>query len=72
MEINKISVECEFVKNLGNYQSVKLRAGAEASLEKDEPYKKAYDNLWKIIGDEISNQLKLFGNDDKTVKKGLK
>lgn len=70
MEIRKISVECEFVKNLGNYQSVKLRAGAEALLAEGEGHKKAYTELWKIVGDEIGAQLKNF-EPEKTVKKGL-
>jgi ribosomal protein S4E len=69
----EISVNAKFVKNLGNYQSFTAEAGATLVLEDGDNIKSVYDVAWDTVGDQISEQLKMFEEDTKGgVKKGLK
>jgi hypothetical protein len=46
MKITKITVNVGQVFNLGNYQSARIEAGAEATIEEGEDPKPAYEKLY--------------------------
>lgn len=70
--IKSISVECAFTKSLPNYQNVKPTAGVVIELEDGDNVKDVFKKAWDMVGDEIMEQVKLFSEDTKTVKKGIR
>jgi len=60
MRIKEINVECKFLKALPNYQNVTFTAGCSAEISETEDYKKCFQKLWDICGEQINEQLKLF------------
>lgn len=73
MKVNQISVLVGYTKNLGNYESLRLDAGVTVEVEEGENEKKAYKKAWDLAGEQISEQLALFGEEKKSgVHKGLK
>jgi hypothetical protein len=70
-KVKTINVEASFTKNLGNYQSVRIVAGATVELQEGESVKKIYDDAWDMVGKEMHEQLSLFDEDKKPgVKRG--
>ena len=54
---NSIWVSMDITKNLGNYENIKLGAGA-VQTGVDPKDKKAWDELWNVVDDQISAKLK--------------
>jgi len=46
MKVTKITVNVGQVFNLGNYQSARVEAGAEATIEEGEEVKTGYEKLY--------------------------
>lgn len=69
--VKEIYVEASFTKNLGNYQSFKPTAGVLITVEPEEDINEVFAKGWDIVGDQVEAQLKLFEEEQKTLKKGL-
>lgn len=65
MKITKVNVEVSYLKALPNYENVRITAGAEVMVEEGENYKEVYESAWKIAGNEVGEQLKLFSKQGK-------
>lgn len=69
----EIYCEASFTKNLGNYQSVKISAGVKLELSDKDEVRKVYEEGWDLVGDQVSQQLALFEEEQRATKvKGLK
>lgn len=71
-QVKEVSVGVTFTKNLGNYQSVKIDAGAVLTVEPTEDANEVFAKGWEMVGDQVEQQLALFDDNKKSgVKKGL-
>lgn len=70
-KVKEIYVEASFTKNLGNYQNFKPTAGATIIIEEGDNLKEVFKDGWEMVGDQIAEQLKLFEEDTKGMKRGL-
>ena len=52
---NAIWVQVGLTKNLGNYESLKLDAGARINADPNDPDQ--WDNLWKTVEDQIEKKM---------------
>jgi len=67
--VKEIYVEASFTKNLGNYQSFKPTAGITLLPEQGEKIENVFKQGWDIVGDQIAEQLALFEDNTKAIKK---
>jgi hypothetical protein len=58
--VKEVRVDCSFLKNLPNYQNVRVTAGATLELQKGDNVQDVYEKAWDMIGQEVQSQLKLF------------
>ncbi|MEC0276868.1 hypothetical protein [Peribacillus frigoritolerans] len=67
-----VTVGLTYKKSLPNYENITFHAGMTVPVSEGTSYKKAYKEAWDAAGDEISAQLSLFEDENKSgVKKGL-
>ena len=57
VRVKEISVQFSFTKNLGNYESAKTSAGMVVTLKKEDDYKKAFDEAFHAVREEVSEQM---------------
>jgi hypothetical protein len=68
----QITVGVTYKKALPNYENITFHAGITMALAEDDNQKKVYKQAWDIAGDEISKQLALFEEQDRSgMTKGL-
>lgn len=73
MKVKEIYAEASFTKNLGNFQSFKPTAGVVMTLDDKDDVKKVFEQAWDIVGDQVTEQLKIFDEQNKSgVTKGLR
>ncbi len=71
--VKEIYVEASFTKNLGNFQSFKPTAGVLFTVEHGDDTNEVFQKGWELVGDQVSEQLKLFEKEQKSgVQKGLR
>lgn len=66
-KVKQINVEASFTRNLGNYQSVRIVAGATLELVEGDSVKKIYDDAWTMVGKEMNDQLEMFDEEKKNL-----
>jgi hypothetical protein len=57
MKIKTVSVNYSLTYNLGNYNSIKVEAGAEAELEKGETKEEIYDRLFEDLKTQVTQKV---------------
>lgn len=57
MKITEIHVSVSFTKNLGNYESLKIEAGATSEIEQGEKVKSVFSDTFKLVKEEIKKQV---------------
>jgi len=57
VKVKEISVQFSFTKNLGNYESAKASAGMVVTLKKEDDYKEAFDEAFRAVREEVSEQM---------------
>lgn len=67
----EIYVEASYLKSLPNYENIRVTAGLKTVLEDGDDLEKTYEEAWDKVGREITNQLKHFSEEKKSIKKGL-
>lgn len=63
MKVKEINVSIKFTKNLGNYQSFTAEAGAIAVVEDGEMVHDVYNNMWAVVKEQVSSQIKSLKTD---------
>ena len=66
MQERKISVKIGRTINLGNYNSLKVEAGMEESVQLGVPYDTEYKRLWNAVNAEINRAIKAFDKEKKS------
>lgn len=59
-KVDRVKVGVKFVKNLGQYESLHLEAGAELIVEEGDKPKDVFSKAYEMCDMEISQQLKDF------------
>jgi hypothetical protein len=60
VKFDKVKVAVRFTKNLGNYQSLAVEAGAEVICEEGEKPNEVFNKAYEICDKQIEEQLKDF------------
>jgi hypothetical protein len=55
---NEVWVSVGVTKNLGNFESMRIDAGARRIVQDGEVRDSVYEKLWKEVQDQIEDQLK--------------
>ncbi len=55
--MKRIKASVGITKNIGNYESVRLDAGAEDDVQPGSDEAQAWVDLWKSVQDQIEEQL---------------
>jgi hypothetical protein len=59
-KVKVVKVEISFKKNIGNYESLMVSAGAELVLEEKDKVATVYKQAYDMCSNEIMEQLKEF------------
>jgi len=65
MNNRKISVTISRTINMGNYNSLRVEAGLEESVQLGIPYDTEYKRLWNTVNAEVNRIIKAFEKDKK-------
>lgn len=60
MHERRISVKIGRTINMGNFNSLKVEAGLEESVQLGVPYDTEYKRLWNAVNAEINRAIKAF------------
>jgi len=70
-KVNNINVSVTYKKSLPNYESIQFHAGISVEVEESENHIAVYKTAWDEAGKQINEQLELFNDGRKSMKKGL-
>lgn len=57
MKVTEVRVSFSYTKNLGNFESVRVEAGATAELETKENAEEVFPNLFELAKQEVKKQV---------------
>lgn len=58
MKVKEISATFSFTKNLGNYQSIRVEAGAVVTLEGKDTPEEAFEEAFRMAKEQVDEQIR--------------